>query len=370
MAAFLLVIPLVACGTTTGKSTTHLNSGPKPTPPPMITWGKPVASLTFPGENESYSINDMAYSSDSKSIAFTMQGDTSTKADSALKIWHIGTPSPIIAQIGSGIEGFAWSPKSNTIAVATEDKGIVMVNDQDGSITATIGDNTSAVRGVTWSPDGSQIAASVGQVAAAVEDNVQVYNAQSGAQQFSLPIDTPSTSGLGTYYSGELAWSSDNKYIAAATADPAVSLFGSAERGSVSIWNVATHKHIFQQKTESSTFMRIAFQPGTDILAQSGSDTSKQSGILLIDAATTQFVKTLTGNSLPPSWSPDGKYIARGGTQKDEDTVQVLSTSDWSTVYTYSPCPIPKAVAWAPDGHTIASAAGIGNEINVWQTQK
>lgn len=118
------------------------------------------------------------------------------------------------------------------------------------------------MHGVAWSPDGSQIAASVGTVEAAAGDTVEVYNAQSGAPQLSLPIHTPSDA-----YSGALAWSSDGKYIAASTEN---AVYGSGggigAKGGVSIWNVATRQQVFLQ-TSPQILWPITFQPGTDILA-------------------------------------------------------------------------------------------------------
>lgn len=54
----------------------------------------------------------------------------------------------------------------------------------------------------------------------------------------------------------------------------------------------------------------------------------------------------------------------------DEDSIQVLSTSNWSPVYSRSDAHLPWTVAWAPDGHTIASGGVAVDKdyIDIWMT--
>ena len=69
-----------------------------------------------------------------------------------------------------------------------------------------------------------------------------------------------------------------------------------------------------------------------------------------------------SGSVRTVAWSPDGRHIASGSSEK---TVQIWDANTGANVYTYHGHSSPvNAVAWSPDGRHIASA---GYGVHVWQ---
>ena len=120
--------------------------------------------------------------------------------------------------------GLAWSPDGTKIAIGAPDFGgsgvgvVYIINATSGALINTI-NSVNGLGGafgfsVTWSPDSSKIA--VGALGAAAGSGiVQVFNSTNGNLLLTITNPSPSTS---NYFGTSVSWSPDGSKIAASTA--------------------------------------------------------------------------------------------------------------------------------------------------------
>ena len=348
-------------------------------------WGKIAYVQTMPD----FGFNGLAWSPDSKRVAASNRAT----ATNSVRIWDATTGQHLVkVQMHDFVNTLSWSPDSQQVAIATG-QNIVVVDAQTGHIlrTLTAPSQSSAfvssgvvllssrfpisggpgLRAISWSPDGSQIAASF--FGASTGSSVLVWNLQTGAL-FRLPVQ--SNNGI-----EGVSWSSDGKYLAADTFQ--VKLTDPLSQRGVVVWNVATRQMILQKDTGSLPDVNVvvAWQPGTQNLAQIGvvkSGSGYATAILIFDGTTGKTLKQLV---VPASdvltWSPDGKYLAYASPVDLEkgNTAQILDASNWSAVYTYkNDKNTINELAWSPNGHSIATGEtvvennGSMGVVRVWAT--
>jgi WD40 repeat protein len=300
------------------------------------------------------------------------------------------------------VNTLVWSPNSQQVAIET-DQSILIVDGQTGYVLHTLpGPSQSSafassgvmplasrfpasggpgLRGIAWSPDGNQIAASFfGDSASPSLGNstespaVLVWDLKTG-EMSRLPVKGNND------LLGEISWSSNGEYIAADIFQTAYTTDPLSQSGVV-VWKVATRQMILQKNTGSlpDVNLTLAWQPGTLNLAQIGvvrAVSSSATAILIFDGTTGKMLKQLI---VPVSgvltWSPDGKYLAYTSPADVEkgNTAQILDTSTWRVVYTYKDDQnIIDELAWSPNGHFIATGetvvqnnASIG-VVRVWE---
>lgn len=228
------------------------------------------------------------------------------------------------------------------------------------------------LRGIAWSPDGSQIAASFfGDVGASLPETpaVLVWNLQTGALSRLLLRSNNDIDGA----LGSVGWSSNGEYLAAETSQGVV------------VWKVATRQIILQKNTGSLPDVNpaLAWQPGTLNLAQIGvvkAGSGYTTAILIFDGTTGKMLKQLV---VPVNdvlaWSPDGKYLAYTSSADSPadvekgNTAQILDASTWRVVYTYKDnTNMIKGLVWSPNGHFIATGESfienntVAGVVRVW----
>ncbi len=266
--------------------------------------------------------------------------------EGSIQVWQAtdGKPHWIYREYEWGDNGYllnaAWSPDGTRIATVGFPARL------PGGMTATtmLWDATSGRRlliyndplfskRVAWSPDSTRLATGgYNQAVTVWPANLPVKADQSASVSGQYPNKIWGYQGDRAYVSG-LAWSADGTRLASCGIKPIV-LF--ASNGGVRIWNAAN---------------------GQRVLTYSGHSQSVDLWAL--------------------AWSPDGKYIASGGT---DQIVQVWNaiTGDHLLTYTghldqrrnpfdstVSPYAIT-ALAWSPDSTRIASGASSG-PIRVWK---
>ena len=399
--SLVLILTLHHAGSTgTGPTTPTAGTGTPPTS--SSGWGKIVHTQTAPGSG----FEGVAWSPDSKRVAalnevapnVSSNGGTPTFSyTDYMRIWDATTGQHLVTvPFNNYIATLAWSPNSQQIALGTL-QSIIIVDAQSGNILNTLpvlpqsqpsafvssdvvplssripASGGAGLRGLAWSPDGSQIAASF--VRSLGSSSVLVWNLQTGTQ-FSLAVK----SGYNVW--GAIGWSSNGEYIAAdlfALATQTDPLSASA----VVVWKVATQQEILQQDTglapQPYVNVTLAWQPGTLNLAQIGAvkvGNSYATAILILDGTTGKTLKQLVVpiSGLPSdvlAWSPDGKYLAyaspaNGG---NSNMAQILDASTWSVIYTYKDGQnFINGLAWSPDGHYIATNETVAqaNVVKVW----
>lgn len=375
-----VVLDLSHWGTATG--------GPLPT---ASGWGKIAHIQTM----RDFGFNGLAWSPDSKRVAASTRATAST-SEIRVRIWDAATGQHLVnVPVEDFVNTLSWSPNSQQVAIATI-KNIIIVDGQTGHVLRTLAipnaltlqrpapvssgmtplssrfpaSGGPGLRAISWSPDGSQIAASFfGDVQGS---SVVVWNLRTGVLDLALPVG--SNRGI-----EGVSWSPDGKYIAADTF-PIAGVDPLSQRG-VIVWSVATRQVMFQKNTGSLPDVNVvvAWQPGTHNLAQIGvvkSGSDYKTAILIFDGVTGRTLKTIiTPVSDVLTWSPDGKYLAYTNPANLEkgNAAKILATSNWRAVYTYrNGKNTINELAWSPDGHYIATGEStfVGNAssgaVSVW----
>jgi len=274
----------------------------------------------------------------------------------------------------------AWSPDGLRIAVCSNED-IVILNSTDGLVLERFTPPSEGVGGVCWSPDGKRLA-SIGS-----EKAVRIWNASDNTEVLKLNV----TDG----YPSSVAWSPDGTRIAARVGERAISIFD-ADNGSRLLaipleqsiagkgglrWSPDGSElldvginHVFLFNATNGTMMTdisartdvssADWSPDNDRIAVSIHDEA----LAIYDAASGNRQNPPAGNSTVPviesalAWSPDGESIATLGREGklrfwDQDGKQVQTLD-------IPPCEYGAGLAWSPDSRWLAGA--YGGEIRIW----
>jgi RNA polymerase sigma factor (sigma-70 family) len=228
-------------------------------------------------------------------------------------------PAGAVARIGTvrfrhggQIEKIALAPDGRTLAAASRDQTVRLWNMTTGQEIRRLPNHEGSVRFVAYSPDGTRLATGV----------------------------SPS--------------------------------------GVVHLWDAATGEKVRQLKHAGHWVGHVAFSPDGKIVAAGAS----RHVILLWDAATGQLLRQLDGGekasfAVPIAFSPDGQYLASGGEGETVRLWNVASGKEERRFEVKSPLPkeeagppfnpgIGEAVAFSPNGRTLASAA-LRSPVRIWE---
>jgi WD40 repeat protein len=184
------------------------------------------------------------------------------------------------------------------------------------------------------------------------------------------------------HFAHRVAWSPDSACLAIGGYYQAVIVWP-AEQADPSAAG-AYPNQIWGYQGEAAYVYGLAWSPDGTRLASCGTKPivlfASNGGVRIWNAANGQRVLTYTGHNSSVdlwalAWSPDGKYLASGGT---DQLVQVWEAGTGKQLLTYSghsdqppignyayPYAIT-ALTWSPDSTRIASGAGSG-PIRVWE---
>ncbi len=155
---------------------------------------------------------------------------------------------------------------------------------------------------LAWSPDGTRIASG------GWDRSVQVWKVDDGKLIWSYQISNPD--GYDINHVNAIAWSPDGTRIASGGSCPLIAF---ASNKGVQVWDASTGKRLstYWGHLESSDIEVVAWSPNGKYLASGGTDNSVQvweptTGHQVCTNSHPNWVLTLT-------WSPDSTRIASGG---------------------------------------------------------
>jgi WD40 repeat protein len=243
-----------------------------------------------------------------------------------------------------GIRALAFSPGSRTLASASLDGTVRLWDPETAEEKSRPLDSAlGAVESVAWSPDGTRLAA--GQA----DGTIVLWDPVTGRPK---PPWTGQRAALHA-----LAWSPDGHTIA------------SGNGAAVILWDADRTSRLGRSQTlPLYGVTAAAFRPDGRALAVAGTDSATQSfAVRLFDPLTGQPLgPPLTGatervRSL--SWGKDGAILLDAGAEpalspdgKRRATVDLDGTLHLAAA-TATPPRHAAAVAWSPDGHTLATAS-------------
>jgi RNA polymerase sigma factor (sigma-70 family) len=295
-------------------------------------------------------------------IAFTADGKRLVSASGhKLHVWEPATGKELRRLDATNIMGLAISPVGGVLASAQN--GNAQVWDLATGKPRFSRDTTSLA--VAISPDGRVLA--TGGRTRAKADQVVLWDLRTGARLRSLSADM--------YQVFRLAFSPDGKSLAAvACGNPDFSPPVGSRSEIVSLWDVGTGRlHELEGHTGGAT--SLAFAPDGKVLATGGHDGT----LLLWDTATRKRLRAVTiaeevyfhrkGNGIDSggiralAFAPDGKTIASAN---HDGTVRLFEAATGKQLRVLRGHANSVAdVVFSPDGKTLASA-GADQAVRLW----
>ncbi len=212
--------------------------------------------------------------------------------------------------------------------------------------------HTAGVYGLAFSPDGTLL------VSGALDNTVRLWEVRSGRE---LRVLRGHTGGVWT-----VAFAPDGKTVASGSTD-----------GTVRLWNASDGKLVRTLNAPGGVVRAVAFTPDGKTLA-SGSD---DKNVRLWDAQRGTLLRTLSGHSdrvRALAFSSDGKLLASGACgQADRGTCAQIELKIWEVpsgqeVATWALAGGGvRALAFAPDGNTLAIGTGDGMALlGAWKARQ
>ncbi len=229
------------------------------------------------------------------------------------------------------------------------------------------------IAGVAWSPDGEQLALSLGELGGhSPYIGFHIVDLRTGTDRHIAA----SAATFGCFTPSYLTWSPDGKLLAYTCRDMGV---GPSARGSIyTIRPDGTGRHPIAtgpfpafSPTWSPDGKRLAYSTGEIPFPGPPGMTSYRSAVYVVDLAGSQGRRVATGAL--PDWSPDGKtiaYFAPGcaPTPDNKGRIRLVTPTGRDVTPPTAPCdgigPAGRPVAaWSPDGQQIAVGTGTAQYV-------
>ena len=309
-------------------------------------------------------VNDVAFSPDGKRL-ISGSGDT-------VKVWDAQRdPRPLRLKGSDGyvVPSVAFSPDGKRLAsgsvqgppwTAPEQSEGRVWDAQTGQELFRLKGHPRGVIAVAFSPDGKRLA-SVGlaggrRPSEVKPGEVKLWDAQTGQELLSLPLQRPGGGRSVDSYRVSIAFSPDGRRfaISGGQTGPIPGL------GEVKIWDAQTGQELLTAENTAQMFA-VAFSPDGKRLAGQGPATLK-----VWDAQTGQELLSLKGPSAGVAYSSDGRRLASGSRDGgacvwDAETGRELLSLKGHASWVEN-------VAFSPDGKRLATAS-YDKTVKVWDAE-
>lgn len=256
-------------------------------------------SLTIPGNDEPVSLawspngHYLAVGGTTVRIIDPHTGALVRAFSSAISFARPSTSSsvaPMTSFSGGGISvsSTPWSPDGSLIASSIGNI-VVVWNPSSGAVVYTFrGQSSEVVMSVAWSPDGTYIASTT-------LDTVQVWNAHTGQVIFTHRISTSSSA---------------SPYAYTMFAHHSMTLAFISDSHTIEVWNVATNTKVASYGTSTVQSGQFAWSPNDSEIA---SINGRNVDIWGANTGAMMYRFTRQGDTMNAlAWSPDGTYIVSG----------------------------------------------------------
>lgn len=334
----------------------------------QINRGSPITVSKSPVQLRGHSslVYSIAWSGDSTQLA-------TGSNDSTARLWRVSdwtTISELRSHL-KDIQAVAYSPAESLLATASADHTGKIWNVATGKLISDLKARTRAQRAASFSPDGKLIASGgydsparvwevqSGQVISIIEAEKQidpllseVWKIPSIAGLITKPVPISSVRALSWYRSSER-----------------VAVLASNGEGSVVIWDTSKNKQLISFKVGQRFVSQIAWSPNGKYIATGGSTSEVGNAATRIWQAATgklyaqidyprEREKRVETTSL--AWSPDSRYLARGGTNVTAGLFDMI-TGQLTAPFIQS-----LSVAWSEQGCLAIRESG--STVKIWDS--
>ena len=336
-------------------------------------------------------VNALTWSPDGTRLA-------SSSWDKTVQVWESATGQRLLTYTGhvQGATSVSWSPESTRLVSAGFDGSLHVWRAADGAPVWRYQDqaytpytpNFTYFPNVAWAADGNRIA-TVGfpvRLPSELTLTTMLWDATSG--QRVLVYDEPN--------SQRVAWSPDSARLATGGVEQTVTVWPAPPvSGSAAATPTAPADHgasasgpyppkIWSYHGDMAYVYGLVWSPDGTRLASCGEKPivlfASNGGVRIWDAATGRRVLTYSGHSASVdlralAWSPDGRYLASGGSDQvvrvwdartGQDLVTYYGHVDQTPIYDVANPYEITAIAWSPDSTRLASSAFNG-PVRVWR---
>ncbi|WP_436531504.1 nSTAND1 domain-containing NTPase [Actinoplanes sp. HUAS TT8] len=379
----------------------------------ITVWDPRTGTATTTLSNHTWDINQVSFSPDGSQIA-------STSRDFTVRLWNAKLWSQMERRTGhtGSVLALAWAPDGRQLMTGGADQSVRLWR------TPALTGHTDAVNGVGWRPDG-RVLASAGR-----DGSTRIWDVSAGRTVQTLAGHTGAVGGAAFSPSGDLLvtagydgtvrfWDghtyAPRGVLTTGRSDWAYAEFSPDGRRLATsgpdcvtlVWDVASRRVLYRITAHPAGVDRAVFSPDGRLLATAGADNR----IGVFDAATGRPIRMIDGHLSPvygivftPDsrqiisaggdrylrvWdtatgapagtlrghrglvlslaiSRDGRHLASGDVENNVMTWDRAGQTQLTSFENRHTAPVT-AVAFAPDGLTLASAARDGS-VRLWQT--
>jgi WD40 repeat protein len=303
-----------------------------------------------------FGASSLAFSPDGKVLATPETTFDNGKINTSVTLWDVATGKEIRqieAGMGGGVSALAFAPDGKALAYAGN-TGIHLCSPETGKEIRQVGPRQGGTTVLTFSPDGKALAANT-----ILDRRLRLYSVATGeiVREFgdknaAQAANQPFLVAFGSVASSGSAFSPDGKLVA------------TAEGNTVRFWALDTGKESPQASGHHGDISALVIAPGGKLVASWGDDNT----VRLWDTVTGKERHQLAGpgQTLCAAFAPDARTVALGNAN---GTVLLHDTASGKELHKLQGHqPGIGAVAFSPDGKTLASRGNTEDTVRLYDT--